>query len=51
MEYKFKATFNIDGKPHAHEMTYNSADIIKTLERRLQTAFPNATSISITEGK
>lgn len=48
MFLQFNATFSIDGKPVAHKMTYDSADIIKTLERRLKTAFPNATGIIIT---
>lgn len=48
MEYKFTANFNIEGKPVTHAMTYSSVDIVKTLERRLKTAFPNATGIAIT---
>lgn len=49
MIYKFTATFNIDGKKFMQAMTYDSKDVIKTLERRLTTAFPNAVSIEIVE--
>lgn len=49
MKYNFKAVFKIDGKEMSHAMEYDSADVIKTLERRLRTAFPNATAITITE--
>lgn len=48
MKYKFTAGFNIEGKPITHRMEYDSVDIVKTLERRLKTAFPNATGIQIT---
>lgn len=48
MKYKFTANFNIEGKPITHAMEYDSVDIVKTLERRLKTAFPNATGITIT---
>lgn len=48
MKYNFTAVFNINGKPHTHAMNYDSIDIIKTLERRLKTAFPNATGVEIT---
>lgn len=48
MFLQFTATYSIDGKPQTHKMTYDSADIIKTLERRLKTAFPNATGITLT---
>lgn len=47
MKIKFLAKFNINGKPNDHSMEYDSIDIIKTLERRLKTAFPNATDIRI----
>jgi len=47
MKYKFNATFNIEGKKIEHKMEYDSVDIVKTLERRLKTAFPNATGIEI----
>lgn len=48
MKYKFTAAFNIEGKQITHAMEYDSVDIVKTLERRLKTAFPNATGITIT---
>lgn len=48
MKYKFNAAFNIEGKAINHKMEYDSVDIVKTLERRLKTAFPNATGIQIT---
>lgn len=48
MKYHFTAKFNINGKETEHAMTYDSVDIVKTLERRLKTAFPNATGITIT---
>jgi hypothetical protein len=51
MKYNFKAEFKIDGKPQVQPMEYDSGDVIKTLERRLKTAFPNATGIVITETK
>lgn len=49
MKYNFTAVYKIDGKEQQQNMEYDSADVIKTLERRLKTAFPNATSITITE--
>ena len=48
MKYHFTAKFNINGNNTEHAMTYDSVDIVKTLERRLKTAFPNATGITIT---
>lgn len=45
----FTATFKIDGKSFVQPMEYDTADVEKTLQRRLVTAFPNATSIVITE--
>lgn len=51
MKYKFKATYMLNAKPQTHEMEYDSEDVIKTLERRLKTAFPNATSIVIEADK
>lgn len=51
MLYRFSASYKIDGKNQTTEMTYESADIIKTLERRLKTAFPAATEITITPTK
>lgn len=47
MKNKFIAKYSIDGKQHTHNMEYDTGDIVKTLERRLKTAFPNATSIEI----
>lgn len=48
MQHTFTAKFNINGTPQTPtEMTYDDNDIIATLNRRLKTAFPNATNISI----
>jgi hypothetical protein len=51
MHYKFIATYSVDGKPYTQTMEYDSKDVVKTLERRLRTAFPNATQIAINEAK
>jgi hypothetical protein len=48
MKLKFTAQYSIEGKPTEQAMEYDTADVVKTLERRLKTAFPNATSITIT---
>lgn len=48
MRLNFTATYNINGAVKSEAMTYDTVDVIKTLERRLKTAFPNATGISIT---
>lgn len=45
----FTANYNIDGKPQTQAMEYDTGDVVKTLERRLKTAFPNATGIVIVE--
>lgn len=47
MTYSFIAVMTIEGQQVTHKMTYSSVDIIKTLERRIKTAFPNATHIGI----
>lgn len=48
MKLLFTAAYNINGTAKTEQMTYDTVDVIKTLERRLKTAFPNATGISIT---
>lgn len=47
MLYKFTAVYQLDGKQQKTNMEYKSEEIAATLRRRLLTAFPNATSISI----
>lgn len=48
---KFTVTYEADGKKQTQTMSYSTADIVKTLERRLKTAFPGASNIAITEAK
>lgn len=45
----FTAQYTIDGETHTQKMAYSTADVIKTLERRLNTAFPNAVSVTIVQ--
>lgn len=48
MIHHFKATFQLNGVNQTPmEMTYDDTDITATLKRRLTTAFPNATNITI----
>lgn len=47
MKITFTAKYNIDGNTHEQKMEYDTKDVQKTLERRLKTAFPNATGVAI----
>lgn len=47
MKITFLASYNIDGQKNQQRMEYDTKDIEKTLERRLKTAFPNASGITI----
>lgn len=49
MKLNFTATFKLGATTTVHQMEYDTKDVIKTLERRLTTAFPNATGISIVQ--
>lgn len=47
VKINFLATYHIDGNAHNMKMEYDTKDVEKTLERRLKTAFPNASGITI----
>lgn len=47
----FNVTYKIDGKDNKTTMEYDTKDAVATLERRLKTAFPHATSIVIEAAK
>lgn len=48
MKLNFTAVYSIDGNKQTMPMEYDTKDAAATLERRLKTAFPNATSVTIT---
>lgn len=47
MQHNFITSFDINGEPKTMDQSYSDTEIIKSLTRRITTAFPNATNIYI----